>query len=194
MQIKKVEDYFEALYKKYPDVPKNDIKRIIRQGWKNFYMLNSMGGDVLVKKNDGFWLYCGQLCKDSIRWFQQYVIKLSVKFRRNFIKARKKWDGYYYFALNDKDYEKYQKQIKSTGRPRKYFHFDFVMLYKLEDECRLKNSNKKYFFRTFVGVQFGWLLPKTDCDLDNIEVVEIKEKSLKFKDILVSNNNYNFYG
>ena len=29
MQIKKVEDYFEALYKKYPDVPKNDINTLL---------------------------------------------------------------------------------------------------------------------------------------------------------------------
>jgi len=32
--VKYVKDYYEEIYKMFPDIPKSDIKRIVDYGWK----------------------------------------------------------------------------------------------------------------------------------------------------------------
>jgi uncharacterized protein (DUF433 family) len=48
MQVKTINDYFEILYAKYPNVPKEDIRRILKYGWKSLYLHNSYGGDIFI--------------------------------------------------------------------------------------------------------------------------------------------------
>ena len=43
--VKYVNDYYEELYKMFPEVPKSDIKRIVNYGWKQIYLINSYGCD-----------------------------------------------------------------------------------------------------------------------------------------------------
>ena len=71
MQLKTIQDYYEEMYKLYPNVPKSDIKKILQFGWKSLYLHNSYGGDTLIMQK-GFWFYCGQLMNDSIKYFEYY--------------------------------------------------------------------------------------------------------------------------
>ena len=48
MELKKVQDYYDELFKLYPDVPKKDIKKIMQFGLKSFLLHNNYGGDVLL--------------------------------------------------------------------------------------------------------------------------------------------------
>ena len=50
MELKKVQDYYEELFKLYPDIPKRDIQRIMQYGLKSFLMQNNYGGDAGMKK------------------------------------------------------------------------------------------------------------------------------------------------
>ena len=52
MQVKTINDYFEEMYAKYPDVPKEDIRRIVTFGWKSLYLHNSYGGDTFIQDNN----------------------------------------------------------------------------------------------------------------------------------------------
>jgi hypothetical protein len=80
MEIKTIKDYYEELYKKFPEVDKKDIQRILNFGWKSLYLHNSYGGDVLIRDNN-FWSYIGILTKDSLKHFIRYITKLCIKIR-----------------------------------------------------------------------------------------------------------------
>ena len=109
MELKKVQDYYEELFKLYPDVPKRDIKRIMQFGLKSFLMHNNYGGDVLLQ-SPSMWLYCGKLMKDSVKYFEYYKRKMIIKLRINHRRLEIPWDGYYYFGLYQSQYDEYLKQ------------------------------------------------------------------------------------
>jgi hypothetical protein len=72
-------------------------------GIKQLYLINSYGGDTLVRKKD-FWFYCGRLMNDSLKFFYYYKRKMSIKLKVLYKRKHVEWDGYYYFALNNKQY------------------------------------------------------------------------------------------
>ena len=188
MEIKTIDDYVSILKQKYPIVSEKDIKRIIRFGWKSIYLSNIYGGDVHLKNND-LWLYIGRLRKDSLKHFEYYIKKLSIKLRILYKRKKIQWDGYYYFALRDDQYEHYLSQINKRGRPRKIFEFGKVMLYKIRGECELKQHNCRYIFRVPYGIDVGYTLLKQNFKTDSAELILTREP-MKFKDILTSNNKY----
>ena len=56
MEVKKLEDYYEQMYKLYPTVDKQDIKRILKYGWRVIDLLSRNGGDIcIVDQRDSFW-------------------------------------------------------------------------------------------------------------------------------------------
>ena len=44
----KISDYYPQIYKQFPKVPQEDIKRILTFAWKSVYLHNSYGGDLLI--------------------------------------------------------------------------------------------------------------------------------------------------
>ena len=186
--VKTIKDYYEQMYQKFPDVPKQDIKRIIQYGWKQIYLLNSYGGDTIVRDKN-FWCYIGHLKKDSLEYFKYYIKKLALRIRVMYKRKKIPWDGYYYFALNNIQYQDYINSKKKRGRPKKHFIFTNIMLYQILDECKIAQHEKKYIFRipylTTIRYQFFIKELKTD----KAELI-IERNPLKFSDILVSNNEY----
>lgn len=190
MKIKTLKDYYEQMYKMFPEVPKEDIKKILNAGWRTFYMYNTSGGDVIIKDNN-FWCYCGYLKKNSIDFFKYYIKKLSVKLRILYKRYKIKWDGYYYFALSDSQYENYLKQQNKRGRKRKIFKFEKIFLYQILDECKIRESHSKYIFRIPFISNLGFTHYIKEISTDKAELI-INRNSLKFKDILVNDNKYEF--
>ena len=190
MELKKVQDYYEELFKLYPDVPKRDIKRIMQFGLKSFLMHNNYGGDVLIQ-NPSMWLYCGKLMKDSIKYFEYYKRKMIIKIRIQHKRLEIPWDGYYYFGLFEHQYEEYLSQKKRRGRPKKHFKYGNVVLYKYFDECNLRNSGAVAIFRVAFPDDFGLTMYKPDYKTDKAELF-LERNPLTFKDILASNYRYQF--
>lgn len=190
MELKKVQDYYEALFDLYPDVPKRDIKRIMQFGLKSFLLHNNYGGDVLLQ-NPSLWLYCGKLMKDSIRYFEYYKRKMIIKIRINHKRFEIPWDGYYYFGLLESQYQKYLNQKNKRGRPKKHFDFGNVLLYRYFDECNLRNSSAVAIFRISLQSDFGLSLYKPNFKTDKAELI-LEREPLTFKDILASNYDYQF--
>ncbi len=190
MQIKTIKDYYEELYEKFPQVSKKDIQRIISYGWKSLYLHNSYGGDTFIQDKE-LWCYIGHLKKDSIQYFLYYIKKLSVKLRVLYKRNKIQWDGYYYFALTDKQYNEYINQKNKRGRPKKNFTFTKVFMYQILDECKIKEFGKRYIFRIpyISKVNFKFYVPKLVTD--KAELI-ITREPLKFKDILVYENKYDF--
>ena len=185
-----IKDYLPQMYVLFPNVPKRDIDKILNFSWKSLYLHNSYGGDILVRDNN-FWLYIGNLKKSPLDHFFYYIRKLTVKLRVLYRRKKIEWDGYYYFALSNSQYEKYLSQIKRRGRPRKHFSFKSIYVYQILDECRINEYYKKYIFRiSFISrLKIKQFIP--DLVTDKAELIEIREP-LKFKDILTHNHKYEF--
>lgn len=191
MQLKTIKDYYDQIQEMYPEVPMSDIKKILNFGWKSLYLHNSYGGDVLIK-DDSTFIYFGRLMRNSINWFVYYKKKLSIKIKVLFKRRTRNipWDGYYYFALNNAQAKEYWAQIKPKGRPKKWFTFGPIVLYKIKEECLVREAPKQLFFRVPFVEDLGWHLFKRKFKTKDAEV--ILEKENNFKDILVANNNYEY--
>lgn len=187
---KTIQDYYDEIFKMYPSISQKDIKRILQYGWKSLYLHNSYGGDVLINQN-GFWFYMGQLTNSSLKHFNYYKRKMSLKLRVLFKRKKIQWDGYYYFALSEKQYQDYLSQINSKGRPRKKFNFSKIVLYKIYDECSIMESNKIAIFKVSSILDLGMSLFKDSYTTDKAELILLR-KPLTFNDILVTNYNYQF--
>lgn len=188
MYDKKTSDYYDVVHSLFPDISITDIKRIINFGWRSYYLHNSYGGDVFIQDKD-IWCYTGFLKKDGLRHFYYYIKKTCVKLRVLYKRYKIKWDGYYYFALNNKAYDEYLNQRNKRGRPKKNFKFKNVFLYQILDECKLVESEKKYIFRIpyLATVNFRHYLP--ELITDKAELI-IERNPINFQDIL--NNEYEF--
>lgn len=188
MEIKTISDYYEQLYEKFPDVPKKDIQRICSFGLKSLYLHNSYGGDTFITDKD-LWCYIGYLKKDSLEYFKYYIKKLSLKLRVLYRRKKIQWDGYYYFALSNAQYQEYINKKNKKGRPRKNFTFNNIMLYQILDECKIQEYYKKYIFKIpYIScVKYKFFV--RELITDKAELI-IERSPLKFEDILVYENKY----
>lgn len=191
MVIKKIDDYYEEMYKKYPKVPKSDIKKILQFGWKSLYLHNSYGGDVTITDQSSF-IYFGKLMTNSLNWFNYYKKKLSIKIsvlfkRRN---KDKPWNGYYYFALSKEEGEKYVANDSKRGRKGRYT-FGPILLYKIKEECITREANKPYIFELPFNVDLGYHVFKKTYTTKDAKLI-LKRNDNKLKDVLLANNNYEY--
>lgn len=185
---KTIKDYYEQLYEMFPLVPMEDIKRILNFSWKSLYLHNSYGGDTLVSDKN-IWCYIGNLKKDSLQHFYYYIRKLTVKLRVLYRRKKTEWDGYYYFALSDSQYDSILSQKNKRGRPKRYFNFGTVYLYQILDECKINEHYKRYIFRIPYLTQVKTKQYIQELVTDKAELI-ITRDPLKFKDILVTENEY----
>lgn len=189
MEIKTVKDYYEQMCEMFPEVPKSDIKLILNQGWRNLYMYNSSGADTIIKDKN-FWCYIGYLKKNSLDYFSYYIKKLSTKLRILYKRYKIKWDGYYYFALTKEKYEEFCPNNK-RGRPKKNRVFKNIVLYKILDECKVYESGSTHIFRVPYFSDFGFKYFLDELKTDKAELI-IEREPLKFKDILINDNEYEY--
>lgn len=185
---KKVEDYCQDLKNIYPKVSLSDLKRIVSFGWRNLYLLLSYGGDVCISDQTQ-WYYFGNLRKDSIKFFNDYVRKLSLKIRILYKRKKIEWDNYYYFALTDQQYAQYCSQKNTKGRPKRKFKFENIMMYQIFDECKVSEHEKKYIFKIFYPYPINYKFYKKSAVFTDPELV-IEREPLKFKDVLIQENKY----
>lgn len=172
MAIKYVNDYVDIVQARFPDISKSDIKKIMTYGWKSIYLHNMYGGDTLIKDDsiNKYLFYIGRLTYDSLKHFFYYIKKKTVKLRVLF-NRHKKWDGYYYFGLTQKQYDAYLAQHNRRGKKRKHFKFGTMMLYKLFEECQLKEGFREYFFRVPYYVDLGFRVLMRDYVTDKAEFI-----------------------
>lgn len=187
---KYIQDYYKEIHSQFPAIPISDIKRILNFSWKSLYLHNSYGGDTFITDKD-LWCYIGYLKKDSIKYFLYYIKKLSIKLRVLYKRNKIEWDGYYYFALSDKQYQEYMSQKNGRGRPRKKFTFSNIFLYQILDECKIQEHYKRYIFRVPLITKIKYKFFSPELTTDKAELI-ITREPLKFKDILVNENKYQF--
>ena len=186
--MKNVNDYIPKLQEMFTKVKKQDIERMVKYGWRMFYFYNLRGCDTLIEsQKHKFWMYCGKMFCDSKHHYNYYKKHLRRKLRVMFIKKKKQWDGYYYTALNE---EEYNQLIIKKGRPRKYYKYNNKISFKIFGEAKLYYSSEKCIIKFKYVSDMGWDFYKDEIKISNPEIVLVRNSPDTFKDIMIQNNKY----
>ena len=103
-----------------------------------------------------------------------------------FKRTKSQWDGYYYFARTENQYIEYLQQER-----KKYKTFKNVKLYKLLEECKIKEHSKMYIFRLSEN-KTSWLQKfYKEIRTDKAELI-IQRDPLTMKDVLTSENKFKY--
>lgn len=201
--IKEVRDYVDDVQKKFPEVSKKDIERILKFGFRVLHLHESYGGDILLKSHQipNFFFLLGELTFSNIKHFQYYVRKMITKIRVIFNKSKPIYNGYYYFALSEKEYkEKIIDKQSPLGKKKKKFEYGPTVLYKIEKECLVKEFNKQYIFRIPIITDLGYTIFKKSLVTTKAEFLYKREtkgfsnvgfnRYSKFKKEILKNNKY----
>lgn len=188
--LKQVDDYLPKLQEMFPTLSKKDIKRMVEYGWRLFYLNNLRGCDTIVQSQKlKLWMYCGDLYDDSLKYFTYYKSKLIRKLRVLYKQRKVQWDGYYYTYLTDEEYLKYFN--KTRGRKRKHYLLNNKVLFKALDEARLFYNGYTHIVKLKYITDIGHVKFREKVSCTDLTIVESRKQPLKFKDILISNNDYN---
>lgn len=187
--IKTVKDYEDELCKKFPQIPRKDISKMINYGWKQVYLCNSYGGDTCMQDDNNFYFYCGKVFKNAYKHFFYYTKKLLIKAIVMYKRKKIKWDGYYYFALTDCQYANLNEQISNKKRVLNYGN---QILYKNYDECKIRNWNRKYIYRIKFNIDYGKSVYFPDFTTKIAELYEQRD-TITYNNVFVSfKGNYKY--
>ena len=180
--IKRVSDYIDKLQEMYPQLHKKDIERMVNYGWRMFYYYNLRGCDVITAKSrKGKWLYCGSLFIDSVKHFKYYRKKLMRKIRVLWALKHRQWDGYYYTAITDNEYQ----QIKYTfGRPKTNLTVHNKVLFKIKNEAFVFYHTARYFIRCKLPIDYGYTIHKETCKCKDVKLILDRERPLTLEDLI----------
>lgn len=180
MNIRKVTDYYDKILEEFPDLTREEVDKILKHGMRSFYLMTSYGIDILLK-HPKYTMYFGELFSNTrSRWHyikHKYIRKIRVLFRR--YGDIYKWDGYYYFGLNEKLAKEYgmlpeQMPLKKPVTVRSV---KAVKVLK-EVECE---PNYNLIYRMYIGKDSGWTMMFRNCELPNAEFIGIIDENLKVK-------------
>ena len=185
MKITTVNDYIDSVHEKFPEIPKEEIKRILVYGWKMILQYVRAGNDVSMITNKEF-MFIGKIPSSGLTVFKNYCYKLSRRIAYMFQRTKSQWDGHYYFTRSENQYKDYLSQNK-----RKYKVFKDVFLYKLLEEDRIKEPGVPYIFR-LNEKKTDWMNKYyKEIKTKNAELIVVRDP-LQMKDILTSENKFKY--
>lgn len=185
MKITNINDYVDKVAEEFPELSKQDIKRILVYGWKMIIQYVSAGNDFQVKTSK-FFMFIGTIPSSALSAFKTYKYKLAKRIAYMFCRTKSKWDGYYYFARSESQYIEYLKQNK-----RKYKVFKNVFLFKLLEELKVKDSSAPYIFRLSED-KTSWMHKYyPEIKTDKAELI-IQRDPMTMKDMMTSCNKFKY--
>lgn len=142
MKLKYIEDYYDKIKERYPDLEMWEIEKILKHGMRSFAQINAKGGDVIIRSpHNNFFLYFGKLFFNSNSRNKYIYLKRKIKCRLKYHLKTKVWDGCYYIGLTEEEYKEFVPKKKG----RKKITFKNITIYKSQDECFLLKKNKYYY-------------------------------------------------
>lgn len=185
MKVTDINDYVELVHEQHSDLSEEEIKRILVYGWKMILQYVSFGNDLQITSH-GFFFFIGRIPVTGFTTFKNYCYKLAKRIQYMFKRTQSKWDGYYYFARTENQYIDYLKQSK-----KKYKTFEKVFLYKLLEECKIKEHSKSYIFRLSEDRTAWFSKYYPQIKTDKAELI-IQRDPLNMHDIMVSENKFKY--
>lgn len=163
--VKQLEDYIDTIQERYPWISKSEIKRILTFGLKRYAWVNKMHADVLLctrEPGDPLTIHCGPLGKDSLKHYYRFMTKNRMRERVLFYLRKKKWDGYYYIGLRQKEQDALKKG--------KIITFKNIYLTKLKSEL-YHIPCVKHIWRVPWVDDCGWKFFREELKTDKAEYV-----------------------
>lgn len=152
--LKYIEDYYEKVHEKFPDLEIWEIEKILKHGMQSFFMLNNNGADVLIRSpRNKFCIYVGKSFVNKTIFYRYQALKLRIKYRLKYKLKTKSWNGYYYLGLTEEQYNKYIP--KKKGRYKYKINLDSLTALKVKEETYIFPNNK-YFFAIKMDEEKGW--------------------------------------
>lgn len=185
MKFKKIDDYVNEVALKFPEIPESEIKKILKYGWKMILLYSNAGNDIYIHKGK-FFFFIGKLTKDSLKNFKIYCDKLSKRIAFMFKRTKSTWDGYYYFARTEKQFQEYLAQSRKKKKV-----FKNVFLFKLLDQCSLFSPASQYIFRLSDSRTVRLLRYYPEIITDKAELI-VQRDPLTMQDVMVSYNKYKY--
>lgn len=185
MKITTINDYVDAVWELHPELSREEVKRILVYGWKMILQYVSFGNDIQILSRK-FFFFIGKIPVSALAAFNTYCYKLAKRIQYMFKRTKSDWDGCYYFARTEDQYIDYLKQSN-----RKYKIFKNVLLYKLLDECKIKEHQREYIFRLSESKTAWFQKFYKEIKTDKAELI-IQRDPLKMQDILVSKNKFKY--
>ena len=185
MKITNVNDYVDIVHEQFPELTREEVKRILVYGWKMILQYKSFGNDIQVL-SPNFFFFIGKIPVNALSLFKTYCYKLAKRVQYMFKRTQSTWNGYYYFARTENQYKEYLKQNK-----RKIKVFENVMLYKLLDQCKIEQYGKPYIFRLKED-KTQWMRKfYKEIKTKNAELVIVRDP-LNMQNLMTSANNYKY--
>ena len=185
MKITKINDYVDAVHEKFPELTREEVKRILVYGWKMILQYVRAGNDVSMMTNKEF-MFIGTIPSSGLAVFKNYCYKLSKRIAYMFKRTKSKWDGYYYFTRSESQYLDYLSQSRKKNKV-----FKDVFLFKLLEELKVKESSAPYIFR-LNEQKTGWMTKYyKEIKTQNAELIIVRDP-LQMKDILTSENKFKY--
>ena len=185
MKVTNVNDYVDSVHEKFPELTREEIKRILVYGWKMIIQYVSAGNDVSMITNKEF-MFIGRIPTNGISVFKNYCYKLSKRIAYMFKRTNSKWDGHYYFVRSEEQYKDYLSQNK-----RKYKVFKDVFLFKLLEELKIKNPSAHYIFRLSEDKTRWMSKYYKEIKTQNAELIIVRD-SLTMNDVMTSYNKFKY--
>ena len=185
MKITNVNDYVDSVHEQFPELTREEVKRILVYGWKMIIQYVSAGNDISLVTNKSF-LFIGIIPTKGLQIFKTYCYKLSKRIAYMFQRTKSKWDGYYYFARTEDQYKDYLSQNR-----KKIKTFKNVYLFKLLEELRIKYPSMPYIFRLNED-RTDWMKKfYPEIKTKNAELIIVRDP-LKMKDLFTSYNDFKY--
>ena len=185
MKITKINDYVDAVHEKFPELTRDEVKRILVYVCKMILQYVRTGNDVSMMTNKEF-MFIGTIPSSGLAVFKNYCYKLSKRIAYMFQRTKSKWDGYYYFTRSESQYLDYLSQSRKKNKV-----FKDVFLFKLLEELKVKESSAPYIFR-LNEQKTGWMTKYyKEIKTQNAELIIVRDP-LQMKDILTSENKFKY--
>ena len=185
MKLTNINDYVDEVAQQFPELTKDEVKRILVYGWKMILQYVSAGNDISIT-TPKFFFFIGILPMQKLSIFKNYCIKLARRIQYMFTRTNSKWDGYYYFGRTENQYIDYIKQSN-----KKIKTFNNVFLYKLLDECKVRENNRPYIFRLKEDKTCWMRKYYEQIKTKNAELI-ITRDPLNMKSLMTSQNKYKY--
>ena len=179
MQLRYIEDYYDKIKERFPDLETWEIEKILKHGMQSFFWVNSRGGDVIIKSpKNRFTMYFGKMFNNMDLRGKYYNIKWKIKLRILYLAKKPIWDGYYYFGLSE---EEYQRLIpEKSGRIKSKIEFEKIQAFKIKEEAFLFKP-WKYIFRLKETEDQGLVFKAENYSTRNIDLIAIRDSTGKIQ-------------
>lgn len=180
-----IKDYVDAVHEKFPELTKDEVKRILTYGWKMILQYACGGNDIAIRTNTEF-VFIGRIPTNALKAFHRYYEQLAKRIRFLFKKTRSEWDGYYYFTRSERQYQDYLSQSR-----KKHKVFKDVFLYKLLEEIKVDRPSNQYIFRLDEPKMSRMKKYYPELRTKNAELIIVRDP-LKMTDIMTSQNKFKY--